>query len=284
MPDRASETAALITLLRSGERPRQQYAELVEEAGSAAAVLGSDTLLTPDVSQAEADLAAWQEQGIQVVSVLDADYPENLRGVHDRPPLIFVRGAIAPEDSRSIAIVGTRKPSAAGENDARRVAKHLTAEGFTVVSGLARGIDTAAHRAALNDDGRTLAVIGTGVNRAYPAENADLQRQIARSGAVISQFWPDAPPRREHFPLRNAVMSGLTLGTVVVEASATSGTRIQARLALRHGRPVFLLPRLVEEQSWARELARLPGTHVVRSPAEVTRVVERLNAPDALVG
>ena len=151
-----------------------------------------------------------------------------------------------------------------------------------MVSGLAAGIDTAAHEAALAAGGRTVAVIGTGLRHSYPPENAALQRRIAAEGAVVSQFWPDAPPSRTTFPLRNAVMSGLALGTVVVEASFRSGARLQARLALAHGRPVFLW-RAVLDEPWAREVAQRPGVHVIDEPAQVMETVERLNAMDALV-
>ncbi len=153
---------------------------------------------------------------------------------------------------------------------------------FTVISGLAAGIDTAAHRAALQAGGRTIAVIGTGLGRAYPPQNADLQREIASTGAVVSQFWPDAGPSRQSFPLRNSVMSGLTLATVIVEAAATSGARVQARLALAHGRPVFLADSLLS-QVWARELADRPGTHVFCAPTEITDAIDRLTGPGALV-
>jgi DNA processing protein len=152
-----------------------------------------------------------------------------------------------------------------------------------VISGLAAGIDTAAHTATLARGGRTVAVIGTGLARSYPPQNEALQRRIASECAVVSQFWPDAPPSRRSFPMRNAVMSGITLATVVVEASETSGARMQARLARAQGRPVFLLASLVERQQWAREYAAQPGTHVVRSPEEITTVVERLISPGSLV-
>jgi DNA processing protein len=130
--------------------------------------------------------------------------------------------------------------------------------------------------------GRSIGVIGTGLLHSYPPENAELQRQLARQCAVVSRFWPEAPPTRESFRLRNAVMSGMSLATVIVEASQTSGARIQARLALAHGRPVLLADQLLG-QKWARELASRPGTHVVKSATEVTEVVERITAPTALV-
>ncbi len=152
-----------------------------------------------------------------------------------------------------------------------------------MVSGLAAGIDTAAHRAALAHASRTVAVIGTGLCHSYPPQNAPLQRQIATEHAVVSQFWPEAPPTRRSFPMRNAVMSGMTLGTVIVEASQTSGARIQARLALSQARPVFLWQQLVA-QPWAREVASRPGAHMVASADEVVETIERLTARDALVG
>ncbi|MGI9097165.1 MAG: DNA-processing protein DprA [Solirubrobacteraceae bacterium] len=141
------------------------------------------------------------------------------------------------------------------------------------------GIDTAAHLAALESGGRTVAVIGTGLRRTYPATNVELQRRLARESAVLSQFWPDQPPTRRTFPMRNAVMSGFAQATVVVEASDTSGARMQARFALGHNRPVFLLRSLLEHE-WAQEYAGLPGTTVVDTGAEVLDHLERLTTLD----
>ena len=297
----------MVALLRTGKRPWVEYAELIEERGSAAAVLeeelagsvapsGQTSLLdlppqadeprrTADelLAQAGADLDRWSAEGMKLVTVLEPDYPPNLRAVHDRPPMVFVAGNLTPADAHGIAVVGARKATHEGTKKAGAVAGHLVDSGFTVVSGLAAGIDTAAHTAALARGGRTVAVIGTGLARSYPPENQALQRRIASECAVISQFWPDAPPSPRSFPMRNAVISGITLATVVIEASDTSGSRIQARLALAQGRPVFLLASLVERQPWAREYAGRPGTHVVRSPGEITTVVERLVSPGSLV-
>ncbi|MFZ0972117.1 MAG: DNA-processing protein DprA [Solirubrobacteraceae bacterium] len=303
----ARERSAMVALLRTGKRPWVEYAELIEERGSAAAVLeeelagsvapsGQTSLLDPPpppdepqrtadelLAQAGADLDRWSAEDMKLVTVLEPDYPPNLRAVHDRPPMVFVAGNLTPADARGIAVVGARKATNDGIKKAGAVARHLVDSGFTVVSGLAAGIDTAAHTAALERGGRTVAVIGTGLARSYPPENQALQRRIASECAVVSQFWPDAPPSRRSFPMRNAVMSGITLATVVIEASDTSGSRIQARLALAQGRPVFLLASLVERQPWAREYAGRPGTHVVRSPGEITTVVERLVSPGSLV-
>jgi DNA processing protein len=290
-----AETAALVALLRRGCQTWPIYAELVEQAGSARSVLGQEfaeheprqTNLLPDdpstdVERAAADVAAWESTGLRLVTVLDPDYPLNLRGVHDRPPLIFVAGVLEPTDKLSLAVVGSRRASPEAIDRAGAIAEHLTATGYAVASGLAAGIDTAAHTAALACHGRTFAVIGTGLHHVYPPENAALQREIATRGAVISQFWPDAPPTKHGFPTRNALMSGLTLGTVIVEASHRSGARAQAGRALRHGRPVFLAESLLS-QTWARELAERPGTHVYTAPSQITDVIARIFSDGALV-
>lgn len=292
MPDR-TEAAALIALLRAGGRPWAEYADLVEEAGSAISVfegqraadpptLFSDDRRSAHLEEIADEIDAWEAAGMRLQTVLDPGYPENLRSVHDRPPFVFVAGTLTPADSRAIAVVGARVASPHGVWAAGAIAEHLVDHGYTVVSGLAAGIDTAAHTAALARGGRSIAVIGTGLRRYYPPQHAELQRRIAAECAVISQFWPDAPPSRRSFPMRNAVMSGLSLATVVVEASLTSGSRIQARLALEHGRPVFLLESLLEHE-WARAFAVRPGARVIRSPDEITTYVERLTSPGALV-
>ena len=290
----------MVALLRTGRRPWVGYAELVEEHGSALAVLelelSGDAKTEPQTSllpqaaaaiddlltRAQAELDDWDARGWRLKTVLDPDYPPNLRAVHDRPPMVFIAGHLTPADARGVAVVGARKATDPGLQTASKVAGHLATSGYTVVSGLAAGIDTAAHTSALGRGGRTVAVIGTGLARAYPPENEALQRQLADQCAVISQFWPDSPPSRRSFPMRNAVMSGLALATVVVEASETSGARMQARLALAQGRPVFLLASLAKRQAWAREYAARPGTQVVNEPPEITAVLERLTASDPL--
>jgi DNA processing protein len=280
------ENAALVVLLRRGNRSPQAYAELVEEAGSAVAVLEREglqqELFEPDLEATMAEIEAWEARGFRLVSVIDPRYPENLLAVHDRPALLFVAGALAPDDACSLAVIGSRRASPDGLAAAKEIAEHLVDRGYTVTSGLAAGIDTAAHRSALARRGRTIAVIGTGLLHSYPPQNAELQRQIARGCAVVSQFWPEAPPSRRSFPMRNAVMSGMSLGTVIVEACHTSGARVQARLALAQGRPVFLLEALLE-QDWAKELATRAGTHVVKAPGEIVATIERLTASEPLV-
>lgn len=278
-----AEHVALVALLRRQPPHRwQQYTPLLEQAGSALALLDADlsgsspqTSLLPEPTQplllqAAADIQRWDADGYRLVSVLDPGYPANLREVHDRPPLVFIDGRLIAADDRAVAIIGARDASPTGCTIAARFATELSDAGYTIVSGLATGIDAAAHTAALATTGRTIAVIGTGLGHTYPPQHADLQRRIATHGAVVSQFWPDERPTRTSFPMRNAVMSGISRGSVVIEASERSGARTQARLALAHGRPVFLHTRLLE-QPWARELAAAPGAHVVDTPADVER-------------
>jgi DNA processing protein len=230
------------------------------------------------LESATAEIRSWQRQGIRALTQLDPEYPANLRAAHDRPPLVFVEGNYQQTDARSVAVIGSRRASSAGLLNTERIARHLVIGGYAVVSGLAAGIDTAAHTAALAGGGRTIAVLGTGVRRSYPPENAPLQRRIAAEGAVISQFLPDAPPEKRSFPMRNAVMSGLTLATVIVEASPTSGARTQARLALAQRRPVLLLRQLLT-QDWAVELAGRAGVHVIDEPAAIADLLEREQLP-----
>jgi DNA processing protein len=156
------------------------------------------------------------------------------------------------------------------------MARMLVAEGVTVISGLARGIDTAAHRAALDAGGRTIAVLGTGITRCYPAENEALAEQIAGNGALVSQFWPTRSPGRDTFPRRNVVTSGIGQGTVVIEANSTSGAKMQARLALEHGKKLFLVRSLVTDQIWAQNYLTRGAIEV----ADVADVVRHLAAPE----
>jgi DNA processing protein len=272
-----SSPAELLT--RSGDAGRALQTAL-DGLGAQATLLPTDR--APLISEAAADIARWRAAGITLISVLDPGYPVNLHAVHDRPALLFVRGEISAGDERSVAIVGSRRASPEGRAHARRLATELSETGYVVVSGLAAGVDAAAHTATLAVGGRTLAVIGTGVDRVYPGAHAGLQRTIAEQGAVISCFWPTDRPTRQSFPVRNAVMSGLTRATVIVEASSTSGTRVQARRALAHGRPVCLSSKLLA-QPWARELADRPNVHIADSADEIAAVIERQQPDGPLI-
>jgi len=228
-------------------------------------------------ARVDTEVAAAETVGAALVTVLDPEYPANLRLVPNLPPFLFVRGELRDEDVRSVAVVGTREASQAGLRRAQRMSRMLAERDVTVISGLARGIDTAAHRAALDAGGRTIAVFGTGITRCYPSENRDLAEEIARHGALVSQFWPTRSPGRDTFPRRNVVTSGLSQGTVVIEASRTSGAKLQARLALEHGKKLFLVKSLVTDQQWAKDYVAKRGAIEV---ADVDEVIRHLAAPE----
>jgi DNA processing protein len=182
--------------------------------------------------------------GIGTRTLLDPDYPPNLRQVADPPPVLFVRGRLSGTDRLAVALVGTRRATEYGRAVADRLARDLAAAGVTIVSGLAKGVDTLAHRAALQSGGRTIAVLGNGLDQVYPPENAGLARQIAEgeAGAIVSEFPPGVPPDAVNFPRRNRIISGLSLCTVIVEAGEKSGALITADFALEQGRDVFAVP------------------------------------------
>lgn len=226
------------------------------------------------ITEAAATLREWEAAGLGVHTVVDQSYPPQLREIRELPPVVFTRGELS-DDTRAIAVVGSRNASERGLSFATRISVALSRQQITVVSGLAAGIDTAAHQAALASGGRTVAVIGTGIRRFYPPANRGLQERIATEGLLLSQFWPDAPPRKQHFLMRNAVMSGYAAATLVVEAGEHSGARNQARLAVAHGRPVVLLRDLLVH-AWARELAERPGVTVAAGPDEVLSAVEQI--------
>jgi DNA processing protein len=281
------EHAALLLALRVGERRWAEVAGLVEESGSALAILeqltspAAPTLdhtpmdLDAELDAVTAEVSEWANEGISLMTLLDESYPTQLLMVHQRPPFLTYKGLPELAGANAVAVVGSRRATPAGLDRARNVASVLCSHGTTVVSGLAAGIDTAAHQATLDAGARTVAVVGTGLRHCYPAENRDLQQQITRTGAVISQFWPDARPAKHHFPMRNAVMSGLTVATVVVEAGEHSGARTQARMALEHGRHVFLMPEVLINE-WARAIADRPNTTVLESPDHLLKVLDDL--------
>lgn len=212
-------------------------------------------------------LARARECGARVVTWADPDYPENLRQIHDPPPFVFVRGTLEPADHLAVAIVGSRSASSYGLQVAREISDGLVRAGITVVSGLARGIDAEAHRAAVHGGGRTLAVLGSGIDVVYPSEHHRLFMAITEHGAVVSEFLMGTKPDAENFPSRNRIISGLALGAVIVEATEKSGSLITAQAAVDQGREVFAVPGPVG--------ARSRGTHrLIRDGAKLTERVE----------
>jgi DNA processing protein len=257
--------------------------ELVErsqEARATALALRNalETQLEQQLERAIVEIQQAEASGARLLTVLDENYPANLRMIYNLPPFLFVRGELVREDLRSVAVVGTRSPSTEGLRASRRMAGLLAEAGVTVLSGLALGVDTAAHEATLARGGRTIAVLGTGIRRTYPRENAQLAERIAERGALVSQFWPSQHPTRYTFPRRNVVTSGLGQGTVVIEATSTSGAKMQARFALEHGKQLFLVNQLVTTQPWARKYLER-GAIEVRC---VDDVLERLRTPERI--
>jgi DNA processing protein len=193
--------------------------------------------------RAERELAAAHGRGVRIVGRDEPDFPAWLRRIYDPPPVLYVRGRlVAGEGEKALSVVGSRAASPQGLALARAVGRDLAAAGLTVVSGLARGIDTAAHRGSLDAHGRTVAVLGSGLDRIYPEENTDLAEAIARDGAVVSEFPLGSPPDRKHFPRRNRLIAGWGRAVVVVEARAKSGALSTARAALEEGRDVMAVP------------------------------------------
>lgn len=241
---------------------------LLARFGSAVAVLGASARALAGVPgvgpQTAAAIAAFDahdavddqlhraaQHGVSLVPAWDARFPGLLRQIYDPPAFVWLRGTLTAADAQAIAVVGTRRSSEYGRGMARDFASGLAQRGFTVVSGLAYGIDAAAHKGALEAGGRTIAVLGSGADRIYPAKHAGLAREIMHHGAVVSEYPLGAAPDAPNFPRRNRIISGLSLGTLVVEAFEKGGALITARIALEQNRDVFALPSPVHSRSGA---------------------------------
>ena len=268
-PALGGDDAELVHELRlsliPGVGPRIRRA-LVERFGSPEAVLAAAPSQLRDVPgvgpklagkiaaahreiDADAQLALCRQHQIAILRQSDADYPRALGEIHDPPSVLFVRGRLQPADALAIAIVGTRHATSYGLRQAERLAGSLSRAGLTIVSGLARGIDAAAHRGALGAGGRTLAVLASGVLCVYPPEHGPLADQVLAQGALLSEAPPRSSPHAGTFPQRNRVISGLSLGVIVVEAGDRSGALITARHAMEQGRVVFAVPGRVDDRT-----------------------------------
>jgi DNA processing protein len=232
---------------------------LLEHFGDAPAILSAsrnELLRVRNIGGDTAEkIASWEKSvdlagelkrmadfGCHVLIQSDADYPALLREIYDPPLVLYVLGKLTPKDKNAVAMVGSRMTTHYGIETARKLAYQLAYTGVTVVSGGARGIDTAAHQGALSAKGRTIAVLGTGINLIFPTENAELFERIAGQGAVITQFPFNRPADKQSFPIRNRIVAGMTLGTLVVEANLTSGSLITANFATEYGRQIFAVP------------------------------------------
>ncbi len=197
----------------------------------------------------EAEIELCRQNDIAILTESDDDYPRLLHEIHDPPGVLFAKGKLLPEDAISIAIVGTRHASHYGRRQGERLASELSRAGLTVVSGLARGIDSTAHRGALAAEGRTIAILGSGLLNVYPPEHKELADQILQSGALLSEAPPRSQPLAGTFPQRNRLITGMTLGVIVVEAPERSGALISARHAMEQGREVFAVPGRVDNRA-----------------------------------
>ena len=224
----------------AGEPERALKARIARSVALAPAT--REFLASPDESAIERDVAWLAASGAAIVLYGDPDYPPLLRQIPDPPAALYVLGSVAALATAQLAMVGSRNPTPAGRSTAREFAAWFARAGLTVTSGLAVGIDAACHEGALGGGGLTVAVCGTGLDRVYPAEHAALAGRIRAQGALVSEFPPRTAPLRRHFPQRNRIISGLSLGTLVVEAARHSGSLITARLATEAGREVFAIP------------------------------------------
>lgn len=284
--DNDERVAALRLHLTSGIGPRL-YGALVEHFGSAKAAAEAGASALAEVkgigqsgaeamvdgirqADAEAELDRARAAGVAIIVRGEPEYPIALTYLFDAPPILYVKGALVPGDAQAISIVGMRKCSLYGQDQAERLAGGMARVGFTVVSGLARGIDSAAHRGALAAGGRTLAVLGNGLATIYPPENKSLAQAVVERGALISEFPMTVGPTAENFPRRNRILGALSLGTIVVEAGRQSGALITARLAAEMGKEVFAVPNRVDAPGAAGVHALIrDGARLVESVADV---------------
>lgn len=283
----------------SGVGPKLRQA-LLKRFGTAAAVLTAapsdlrdvpgigatiarKICLAPTAEEVAKELEGYRQAGVTVVTDTDDRYPRVLREIHDPPGVYYMRGEMVPGDALAVAIVGTRHATPYGLHQAERLAGSLSRAGLTIISGLARGIDAAAHRGALAAGGRTIAVLGGGVLNIYPPEHDELACEVARGGAVISETPPRFQPLAGSFPQRNRLISGLSLGVLVIEAADRSGALITARHAMEQGREVFAMPGRVDSRV-SRGCHRLlrDGAKLVESADDVLEELGPLVAPTPL--
>lgn len=220
-------------------------------------------------------IADYHAKNITVLTWQDDAYPQRLRNIPASPPVLYLNGELRPEDRWSVGVVGTRKITQYGAQVAEDVCTFLAQQGITIVSGLARGVDTVAHKAALQAGGRTLAVLGCGVDRIYPAENHALAHDLVQQGALISDYVPGTPPDGANFPPRNRIIAGLTMATIVVEAGERSGALITAQNAIDQGKEVFAVPgRIFAPMSKGPNRLIQQGAHPLLSPQDVLDVLD----------
>ena len=232
----------LLTAFESAQRALDATLEELTQVEGLTANISQQLVSGKSRVSVDQELELIEAHNCHLLAINDSTYPMLLKEIADPPPLLYVRGELGQPDAPSITIVGTRSPTNYGKTISRQLSQQLAESGITVISGFARGIDTCAHQGALQANGRTIAVLGNGLGQIYPAENRELADEIMKSGALISEFPMAVPPFPKNFPRRNRVVSGMSSGTVVVEASIRSGSLITARHAAEQGREVFAVP------------------------------------------
>lgn len=222
-----------------------------------------------------------ENQGIQIITWEDDIYPVRLKEIDQPPPLLYLRGTLLPDDEWAVAVVGTRRMTPYGRQVAEELCTYLAQQGITIVSGLARGVDAVAHQTALKAGGRTLAILGSGIDVVYPPEHRRLAEQIVAQGALISDYAPGTLPEGINFPPRNRIISGLTLATVVVEASEKSGALITATFAAEQGREVFAVPgSILAPQSKGTNRLIQNGAHPLLTPSDLSEELNLIHVPE----
>jgi DNA processing protein len=254
----------LIEIFRTPQAIFQSSRSELESAGISAAV--AQSIASGCIFEEAADQHAKVLQaGATVVSIQDALYPTRLREIYDPPPILFARGRLELLATLMIGVVGTRRPTVYGTAAASRLARDLAVAGLTVTSGMARGIDTAAHKAVLEAEGDTIAVFGCGIDEIYPTENRKLREQIAEKGLTLSEFPMGTPAYPQNFPVRNRIISGMGAGVLIVEGGEYSGSSITAKLAMEQGREVFAVPgNITSKMSWGPNLLIKQGAKLVQ--------------------
>jgi DNA processing protein len=246
----------------------------LKHAGLDTSAINAFTYWRPKIALDE-EMEKLDRYGVKVLTFHDPDYPSRLKEIYDYPPVLYVRGSLLPQDEWCLAVVGTRRATVYGRQATEEIVTDLARNKITIVSGLAKGIDSIAHHGALEADGRTIAIFGCGLDIVYPAENASLARNIIQHGALISEYPLGTRPKADNFPRRNRIMSGLSLGVLVIEADETSGAMITAHLALEQNREVFAVPGSILSPA-SRGTNRLiqEGAKLVR---DYTDILEELN-------
>jgi DNA processing protein len=248
------------------------HASLTElEAAGLRAASAQSIFTGKSLDLAQQEMVKVSESRVDIIALDDPRYPQTLKEIYDPPLVLYVRGSVEVLSLPGIAVVGTRHPTAYGVGMAERLACDLSNQGLTIISGLARGVDTCAHRGVINARGKTIGVMGTGVDEIYPRENKRLAEQIlAMGGALISEFAMSTPPTPQNFPIRNRIISGLSAGVLVVEAAEYSGTRITARCALEQCREVFAVPgNVTNKNAWGPNTLIKQGAKLVATWEDV---------------